>query len=142
MRAAGSQGGRPKKLCDLSDSPIQQQNISHTESEYEDEQDNLHPAISESELPTISNEPTAPLGRPSHNSVWGNNSGTGKGPSKSTLWRRAQREREQLREQEELDLGGDEDNWEDLMREVEEKWPMVSKEIRATVLKKGMIPYY
>ena len=31
------------------------------------------------------------------------------------------------------------DNWEDMEREVEEKWPSVSKEIRAIVPKKGTV---
>ena len=67
---------------------------------------------------------------------------TTRGPSRSTLWRRAQKakENEQQQKQPAQSCQVDaESNWEDIEKLVEEKWPMVAREIRATVLKKGII---
>ena len=49
-----------------------------------------------------------------------------------------QRERENARKQQELEVMSGSENWEDIEREVEEKWPMVTKAIRETVLMKGI----
>jgi len=57
-----------------------------------------------------------------------------KGPAKSTIWKRAQKKKakekeRQWRVQQQQDEDTAEENWEDMGRLVEEKWPMVSKEM-------------
>ena len=63
------------------------------------------------------------------------------GPSRSTLWRRAQRQKaEESKRIEQLERSRNaEHDWQDIDRLVEKKWPMVTKDIRATILFKGII---
>jgi len=124
LRAVGSQGGRPKKLCNSPESP----------SEYHDIRATQFPSPS----PTIANIPSSQSDPNSSLSQSSSSGSTNREPSKSTLWRRAQRERENARKQQELEVMSGSENWEDIEREVEEKWPMVTKAIRETVLMKGI----
>ena len=50
-------------------------------------------------------------------------------------------EQERIRglEEEEEEIGGN--SWEDMEKQVEEKWPIVTKEMRTIVLKQGNVIY-
>lgn len=54
---------------------------------------------------------------------------TRKGPSRTTLWRKRQKEQERVKEQEERNEGNRVENWEDTDSQVEEKWSIVTKKI-------------
>ena len=125
MRTIGSEGGRAKKPCDSPESRISTSNTN------ENNQNDQHaePNYSATHL-----SPPRQIGDDS--------SGTIPGPSRSTVWRRAQKVKELERkriEQEQQSQVDAESNWEDIEKLVEEKWPIVAREIRATVLTKGMI---
>jgi len=136
MRTIGSEEGRAKKPCESpeSHSPAlnanqfpssSQQNMAANIANRSDPEFNGH-----SHNPTISSDNTT------------SSPSTTRGPSQSTLWRRAQKAKEkkqQQKEQAQSSQGDAESNWEDIEKLVEEKWPMVAREIRATVLKKGII---
>ena len=139
-RQSGSQGGRPKKLCDISESPMGEYStldsgqISAIPPRSQQNQHLISSHFNNSQ--SISNSLIQPSGTEG-------NAGTNtqKGPSRTTLWRRRQREQERVRGQEERNEGNRVEDWEDTDHQVEEKWPMVTKEIRTTVLKQGMIVF-
>jgi len=132
MRTIGSEGGRSKKLCDSPESGTSTLNANNKPQNLVANHSHNPHAKSDYSLNHLS----------SHHQNAEPSSSTTRGPSRSTLWRRAQKanEREKQRiAQEQQSLVDAEGNWEDIEKLVEEKWPMVAKEIRVTVLKKGMM---
>ena len=128
LRRIGSHGGRSKKVCQQS--PTAGSNSSQDEFVLNEESDE-----------EAANRVHGSLGGSQDIGTGGSGSGQGgkKGPAKSTLWRRAQKEKEKQRLQEASVDERLENSWEDLETQVEEKWPMVGKEVRLIVLKKGML---
>jgi len=73
-----------------------------------------------------------------------NTTSTLKGPARCPIWRSAPKKKAKKKErpwrvQQQQDEENAEENWDDMERLVEEKWPMVTKEMRGTLLKRGMI---
>ena len=129
-RSIGLEGGHPEKCSDIADSTSPEPDISERQSPHD------------LSLQPITPERSGLLNNNAANTA--NTTSTSKGPARSTIWRRAQKEKEkekerQRRVEQQQNEDNAEENWEDIERLVEEKWPMVSKEIRATVLKRGMI---
>ena len=123
MRAIRPEGGRPKKRSDVHESVSSEPDIGNSSVQRPPSQQQSPPqrsvSISGNSAPAEQSTPAS------------------KGPSRTTLWRRAKKEREMENEgQNELNA---EENWEDMEQLVEEKWPRVSKEIRTTVLKRGIV---